>query len=134
VAAEKGTTQAEDVTAQNKKCKGAGKPAAALSVFPDQNGVNLALTSGRAEVAMADTPVAEYQVKQTGGQLKLVGSPISYGRAPYGIAVPKDSGLAKPLLDAMKALIANGKYKAILTHWNLQSGAITSPTINGATS
>jgi polar amino acid transport system substrate-binding protein len=134
VAAEKGTTQADDVTAQNKKCKAAGKPAAALAVFPDQNGVNLALTSGRAQVAMADSPVAEYQVKQTGGQLKLVGSPISYGRAPYGIAVPKGAGLTKPLLDAVKVLIANGKYKAILTHWGVQSGAITSPTVNGATS
>ena len=45
---------------------------------------------------MADSPVALYQVKQTGGQLKLVGSPISYGRAPYGIAVPKGAGLTKP--------------------------------------
>src|SRR3954452_2076141 len=110
IAAEKGTTQADDVTAQNKKCKAAGKPAAALSVFPDQNGVNLALTSGRAQVAMADSPVAEYQVKQTGGQLKLVGSRISYGRAPYGIAVPKGAGLTKPLLDAMKILIDDGQY------------------------
>jgi polar amino acid transport system substrate-binding protein len=132
VAAEKGTTQADDVTAQNKKCKAAGKPAAALSVFPDQNGVNLALTSGRAEVAMADSPVAEYQVKKTGGQLKLVGSPISYGRAPYGIAVPKGTGMTKPLVDAMKVLIANGKYKAILTKWGLQSGAITTPALNAA--
>jgi polar amino acid transport system substrate-binding protein len=134
VAVEKGTTQADDATAQNKKCKASGKAAVTVSVFPDQNGVNLALTSGRAQVAMADSPVAEYQVKQTGGQLKLVGSPISYGRAPYGIAVPKGTGLTKPLLDALKVLIANGKYKSILTHWALQSGAISSPTINGATS
>jgi len=134
VAVEKGTTQADDATAQSKKCTSSGKPAVGVSVFPDQNGVNLALTSGRAQVAMADSPVAEYQVRKTGGQLKLVGSPISYGRAPYGIAVPKGSGMTKPLLDAMKVLIANGKYKAILTHWGLQSGAITSPTVNGATS
>jgi polar amino acid transport system substrate-binding protein len=134
VAAEKGTTQADDVTAQNKKCKAQGKSQAQLAVFPDQNGVNLALTSGRAQVAMADSPVAEYQVKKTGGQLKLVGSPISYGRAPYGIAVPKGSGLDKPLLDALKVLISNGKYKAILTHWGIQSGAISNPTTNGATS
>jgi polar amino acid transport system substrate-binding protein len=134
VAAEKGTTQADDANAQNKKCKAAGKPAVKVSIFPDQNGVNLALTSGRAQVAMADSPVALYQVKQTGGQLKLVGSPISYGRAPYGIAVPKGSGLTKPLVDALKQLMSNGKYKAILQHWGIQSGAITNPTVNGATS
>jgi polar amino acid transport system substrate-binding protein len=134
VAVEKGTTQQDDATGQNKKCKAAGKPAVKLAVFPDQNGVNLALTSGRAQVAMADSPVALYQTKQTNGQLKLVGSPISYGRAPYGIAVPKGAGLTKPLIDALKQLMSNGKYKQILTHWNIESGAISNPTVNGATS
>ena len=134
VAVEAGTTQKDDVTAQQTKCKAAGKPAITLLVFPDQNGANLALASGRAEVAMADSPVALYQVKATGGQVKLVGSPISYGRAPYGIAIPKGSGLDKPILDAVKQLIANGQYTKILKTWNIQSGAITNPVINGATS
>jgi polar amino acid transport system substrate-binding protein len=134
VAVEKGTTQADDATAQVKKCKAAGKPADTVLVFPDQNGVNLALTSARAEVAMADSPVALYQAKATNGQLKLVGSPISYGRAPYGIAVPKGSGMTKPLLAAVKQLMANGQYTKILKTWGIQSGAITNPVINGATS
>ena len=81
---------------------------------------------------MADSPVADYQVKKSNGQFKLLGTP--YGTAPYGIAMNKKSGLAKPVLAGMKALIANGKYKAILTHWGIQSGAITNPVINGATS
>jgi polar amino acid transport system substrate-binding protein len=130
--AEKGTTQADDIAAQAKKCKSQGKGTVTSSIFPDQNGVNLALTSGRIQVAMADSPVADYQVKKTGGQLKLVGQ--VYGTAPYGIAVPKGTGLTKPLLDAVKQLMSNGKYKQILTHWGIQSGAITNPTINGATS
>ena len=112
VAVEKGTTQADDAAAQSKKCKAAGKPGVTVSVFPDQNGANLALSSGRAEVGMADSPVADYQVKKSNGQFKLTGKP--YGTAPYGIAIPKDSGLAKPLLAALKALMANGQYKAIL--------------------
>ena len=40
------------------------------SAFPDQNGANLALSSGRAEVAMADSPVAAYQVKQSNGTVQ----------------------------------------------------------------
>jgi len=48
--------------------------------------------------------------------------------------VPKGSGMTKPLLDALKVLISNGKYKTILSHWGIQSGAITNPTTNGATS
>jgi polar amino acid transport system substrate-binding protein len=132
VAAEKGTTQQADSTAQSAKCKKAGKPAVTVLVFPDQNGVNLALASGRADVAMADSPVAAYQVKQSKGTFKVTGQ--AYGTAPYGIAIPKGSGLAKPILAAMKVLIANGQYKQILTKWGIQAGAISNPKINGAVS
>ncbi len=130
VGAEKGTTQADDATAQDKKCTAAGKPGVSLSVFPDENGVNLALSSGRIDVAMADTPPADYAVKQSDGKFKLTGS--SYGNAPYGIAMSKDSGLQQPVLAAVKALMADGTYKKILDYWGLSDGAISNPTINGA--
>jgi polar amino acid transport system substrate-binding protein len=132
VAAEKGTTQAADATAQSKKCTSAGKKAVTVSVFPDQNGANLALSSGRADVGMADSPVAAYQVKRSNGQFKLSGQP--YGTAPYGIAIPKNNGMAKPVLDALKVLMSNGTYTKILQNWGIQAGAITNPVINGATS
>ena len=132
VAVEKGTTQADDAAAQSKKCTTAGKPAVTVLVFPDQNGANLALSSGRADVVMADSPVAAYAVKQSNGQFKLTGT--TYGTAPYGIAIPKNSGLAKPVLAAVTKLIADGQYKKILTTWGVQDGAITTPVINGATS
>ncbi len=130
VGAEKGTTQADDATAQDKKCTAAGKPGVSVSVFPDENGVNLALSSGRIDVAMADTPPADYAVKQSDGKFKLTGS--SYGNAPYGIAMSKDSGLQQPVLAAVKALMADGTYKKILDYWGLSDGAISNPTINGA--
>ena len=41
--------------------------------------------------------------------------------------------MAKPVLAAVKVLIANGTYQAILKKWELQSAAISNPTINGAT-
>jgi polar amino acid transport system substrate-binding protein len=132
VAMEKGTTQQADAQAQNTKCKAAGKPAVSLQIFNDQNAVNLALSSGRAEVAMADSPVAAYQVRQSNGTFKLTGK--SYGTAPYGIAMAKNSGLDKPVLAAMKTLVANGTYTKILKKWGIQAGAITKPVINGAIS
>jgi polar amino acid transport system substrate-binding protein len=132
VAIEKGTTQAADSTAQGKKCKAAGKPGVTVQTYPDQNGANLALSSGRAEVGMADSPVAAYLVKQSGGQFKLSGQP--YGTAPYGIAIPKGNGMAKPVQAALKVLIANGSYDRILKKWGVDAGAIKDPTINGATS
>ncbi len=75
------------------KCKKAGKPGVTVLVFPDQNGANLALSSGRAQLGFADSPVAEYQVKKSGGQFKLVGTTIA--SAPYGLAVAKASGLTR---------------------------------------
>ena len=57
-----------------------------------------------------------------------------YGTAPYGIAIPKGNGMAKPILDAIKALMSNGQYMAILKKWGIAEGAITNPVINGATS
>ena len=132
VGVERGTTQADDATAQNTKCKTAGKSGVKVSVFPDQNAANLSISSGRAQVGMADSPVAAYIVKQSNGQFKLTGS--SYNTAPYGIAIPKGNGMTKPILAALKVLMSNGQYKAILTKWNIASGAITNPTINGATS
>jgi polar amino acid transport system substrate-binding protein len=132
VGVESGTTQAMDATAQNHKCTAAGKKGVKVSVFPDQNAANLAVSSGRAQVGMADSPVAAYIVKKSNGQFKLTGK--VYGTAPYGIAIPKGSGLDKPILAALKVLMKDGKYKAILTKWGIQEGAITNPKINGAIS
>jgi polar amino acid transport system substrate-binding protein len=81
---------------------------------------------------MADSPVVAYQIKQSGGQFKLIGR--SYNFAPYGIAIPKTSGMAVPVLAAMKQLIADGRYIKILEKWGVQAGAISNPKINGAIS
>jgi polar amino acid transport system substrate-binding protein len=135
VAAERSTVQAAAATAQNKKCTAAGKPGVSVSVFPDENGVNLALSSGRATVAMADSPPAAYAVEQSNGQLKLSGK--QYGTAAYGIAMPKNNGMAKPVLGALKAVMADGTYDRIFSYWGLvQKGpagcpcTITNPEIN----
>lgn len=132
VAAEKGTTQVADAQGQSRRCTAAGRKAVNVLVFPDQNGANLAISSGRASVGMADSPVAAYIVRQSNGQFRLSGTP--YGTAPYGIPIPKRSGLDRAVLAAVRAVIADGSYMRILTKWGVQQGAITSPAINGATS
>ena len=130
IGAEKGTTEADDATAQSKKCTDAGKPAVQVSVFPDENGVNLALSSGRVDAGFADTPPAAYAVKQSDGKFKLTGPSIA--SAPYGIAMAKDSGLQQPVLAAMKSLMADGTYGKIFDYWGLSGAKIDNPTINGA--
>ena len=129
VSVEKGTTELEDAEKQNKKCKAAGKPIKLL-IFPGQNDANLALSSGRAEVDFADSPIIAYQVRKLGVNVR---SSPTFGTAAEGLALPKNNGMAKPVLAAVKVLIANGTYQAILKKWELQSAAISNPTINGAT-
>lgn len=131
VAVESGTTEQSDATAQSKKCTAAGKKAVNVLAYPTQTQANLTLSAGRAQVMMADTPVAAYQVKLAHGKFKLEGA---YGVAPYGIAIPKNSGMAKPIEDAVNKLIAAGVYQKIMSRWGLQSGAITKAIINQAVS
>ncbi len=133
VSVEVGTTELTDATGQEAKCKAAGKKPDVVLPFDTQTEANLALHSGRAQISMADSPVAGYQVAQSHGAFKLVGQ--SYGVAPYGIAVPKTDGtLDQAILVGLKELIANGQYAAILKKWGLQSGADTHPVLNGAIS
>jgi len=133
VSVEKGTTEQSDAQTQGSKCKKAGKPGVTVLVFPDQNGANLAVSSGRAQLGFADTPVASYQVKQSGGQFKLVGA--AYAPAPYGLAMPKN-GLDKAVLAALQVVVKNGTYASIFTKWGLQGIEIPASglKINGATS
>jgi polar amino acid transport system substrate-binding protein len=131
VSVEAGTTELADATAQKAKCTKAGKKADTVLSFETQSQANVALLGGRAQVGMADTPIAGYQVKQSHGEFKIVGQ--SYGVAPYGIAVPKQDGtLNQAILAALKDLQKNGQYAAILKKWGVQSGADNQPALNGA--
>lgn len=131
VAVLKGSTQQDDATSQSKKCVAAGKPAVTALVFPDQNGANLAISSGRAAVGLADTPVAAYIVKQAGGQFKLSGD--QYAVALHGMAFPKGSQLTQAVLAGMKAIIADGTYQKVLAKWGASNIALDTPIENGAT-
>jgi polar amino acid transport system substrate-binding protein len=133
VSVESGTTEQADAKTQSAKCTKAGKPAVNVLVFNTQTEANLAVSSGRAQLGFADTPVADYQVKQSGGEFKIVGAP--YATGPYGLAIPKN-GLDKAVLAAMQDLVKNGTYSSILAKWGLSGIAIPASQvkINGATS
>jgi polar amino acid transport system substrate-binding protein len=135
VAVEKGTTQQTDATAAAKTCEANGKKTVTVLVFNDQNGANLALTSGRAQLGMADSPVAGYIAKESGGQISLTGN--EYGAAPYGIAIPKSAdynGFDTAIQGALEKLHSDGTYDQIMTTWNVQNGAVSTFPINGGTS
>jgi polar amino acid transport system substrate-binding protein len=135
VAVETGTTEQSDAVATAKKCPASKK--LTVSAFPTQTEANLAVSSGHSDVGFLDSQVAGYVVSTSKGAFKLVGSAIEV--APYGIATAKTStgkGLAKAIQAAVKTLIANGTYGAILSHWGVSAGALPASKVvlNGALS
>ena len=128
VAVETSTSEQSDAVATAKKCPANKK--LTVSAFPTQTEANLAVSSGHSAVGFLDSQVAAYVVSQSHGAFKNVGSAIEV--APYGIATPKTSagkGLAKAIQAAVKTLIANGTYGAILKHYGVSAGAFTSSQI-----
>jgi polar amino acid transport system substrate-binding protein len=128
VAVERGTIQATASEEQSKKCTQNGDDPVKTTVYPDQNGANLAISSGQGDVGMADSPVAAYIVSKSNGQFKLTGG--SFGDAPYGVAMPKGNGMAKPVSGAIQTLMDDGTYAKILDYWGLSAGAIKKSEIN----
>ena len=134
VAVQTGTVQeTEDLPAKNKKCADAGKPKVTVLRYDAQDEATNAVVLGRADAVLADLPVIVAAVTKTNGALQRVGE--NYDAAPYGIALSKNSGTLKDaVLGAVKALIAEGTYKAVLERWKVADGAIPNPGVNGATS
>jgi polar amino acid transport system substrate-binding protein len=134
VAVESGTTEQTDATSQSTACAAAGKPKVSVQTYGTQDEANLAVSSGRADAGFADSQVAAWIVKESNGVFKLSGQ--AFALAPYGIAVPKTSGMTTAVLAAMKAIMAEGTYSQILAKWGVTSGGIPSASVvvNGATS
>jgi len=130
VAVQTGTVQeTEDLPKRQSACKSAGKPAFTIDSYQDQGQATAAVVSGKDDAMLADSPVVAYAVKQTNGQLELLGD--IYEAAPYGYVVKKDqTDFAQATADAVKALITDGTYKTILEKWGVQAGAIDNPAVN----
>jgi polar amino acid transport system substrate-binding protein len=135
VAVETGTTEQSDAQKTAKACPST-KKLTVLS-YPTQTEADLSVSSGKATFGFLDSQVADYVVSQSQGVFKSVGKAIEV--APYGMATPKTTSgkaLAKAIQAAVKTLIANGAYGAILKKWGVTAGALTTSKIvlNGAIS
>jgi polar amino acid transport system substrate-binding protein len=128
VATTRGSREYEFALQQQPKCKAAGKPQINVMVFNDGTSAASAMMSGRAELFWLGSTAVSYFVRQSDGRAKTVGS---YTEKSYiGVALPKDSGMAKPLQAAIQHLIDDGTYSKIVTKWGLQDGAIKKSPLN----
>ncbi|PZF92660.1 ABC transporter substrate-binding protein [Micromonospora deserti] len=129
IAVQTGTVQVDDITARSKKCTDAGKPAITIDQYQAQSDATAAVVSGKNDAMLADSPVGAYAVKQSNGQLELLGD--IYESAPYGYAVKKDqTAFAEVLKEAVQAVIADGTYQTALKKWGVEGGAIATSALN----
>ncbi|WP_370369983.1 ABC transporter substrate-binding protein [Mycolicibacterium sp. CH28] len=130
-AVEQGTSAADTAQQQSAKCAADGKPAVEVLTFPDQNGANLALQSGRVDAVLANYPTLAYLVKQNPDGFEITGE--QFNLAPYGIAIAKDqTQLRDAIRAALQKLIDSGKYVEIVDKWNLGEAGVKSVAVNGA--
>src|SRR6266542_474094 len=119
----------EDLPKRQTECKSAGKPAITIDRYQRPDQATASVVSGKDDAMLADSPVVAYAVKQTNGQLELLGD--IYDSAPYGYVVKKDqTDFAQALSGAVAALISDGTYKQILSKWGVDAGAISSSAVN----
>ncbi len=123
IAAQKGSTQGiEQLPDISKKCVADGAKAVTIQLYPSQNEANLAVTSGRADAAMADSVSLSYQGKQAGGKFELAPGE-EYAPADMGIALPKGSALKPALEAAVKSVVADGTYAKLSKKWSIPATA-----------
>lgn len=118
----------DELPARDKACKDAGKPGIEILPFDGQPEVTNAVINGMADAFSADLPVSGDAVAKTGGQLEAIGD--VFDAAPYGFATEKDSDVTKAVQVAVQSLIDDGTYLEILKAAGIESGALTTATIN----
>jgi polar amino acid transport system substrate-binding protein len=130
VAVQTNTVQdTEDLPKRQEACQSAGKPEITVDRYQRQDQATAAVVSGKDDAMLADSPVLAYAVKQTNGQLELLGD--IYDAAPYGYVIKKDqTEFAQAVTDAVSALISDGTYKTVLEKWGVEAGAIDAAAVN----
>lgn len=117
-----------NVPAYDQACTAAGKETIQRSEFQDTRQAISALTSGRLDTVLADSPILNFAASQN-PQIEVA---KTYEFAPVGVGVPKESGLVKSVSAALNAVIKSDSYAKVLAKYGLQTSAITDARVNFA--
>jgi polar amino acid transport system substrate-binding protein len=112
-------------------CEATGKPA--IQYVPGENSIDVRnqLKQARVDAAVQGSETLPYAQANEPGKYRIVGEPISHGF--QGIAFRKsDTALREAVTEALRGLIADGTYKAVLTKYGLAANAVAEPTLNAA--
>ena len=135
VAVGAGTNQEKILLEWQAKLKKEGKKLT-VKYFQDNNSTYLALSSGKIDAYFGPNPGIAYhitQVAKTPNPTRNAGKFSGAGDTLQGLiaaTAKKDSGLAKPVADAINYLIKNGQYAKWLAAWNLSNEAVSTSRVN----
>lgn len=107
-----------------------------VKYFQDSTSTYLALNSGKIDASFGPNPGFAYhnrQVANTPNATRTAGTYSGAGASLQGLiaaTAKKDSGLAKPLADAINYLIKNGQYAQWLKAYNLSNEAVAKSEVN----
>ncbi|OIJ99846.1 transporter substrate-binding domain-containing protein [Streptomyces monashensis] len=107
-----------------------------VKYFQDSTSTYLALNSGKVDASFGPNPGFAYhnrQVADTPNATRTAGTYSGAGASLQGLiaaTAKKDSGLAKPLADAINYLIKNGQYAEWLKAYNLSNEAVAKSEVN----
>jgi polar amino acid transport system substrate-binding protein len=129
VAVGRGTPEQAALVAQAGACARGGMPTLRVVPVAGLAAAVGTVAAGTVDAGFATSQGVDFAVAQSHGRLAVGGQPINV--APLGIVASPSVGLAQPVASALNTLITDGTYAAILAKWGVQSGAVTTATING---
>jgi polar amino acid transport system substrate-binding protein len=119
---------AVNVPAIDEKCTAAGSGTIQRSEFQDTRQAISALTSGRLDAVLADSPILDFAATQN-PQLEIASK---YDFTPVGVGLSKDSGLVDAVSAALSEVVKSDSYLKVLGKYGLESSAITDARVNFA--
>lgn len=128
IASLEGSVQVAELAEVSKDCRQGDYAAIEIVAEATQDSVTEAVTRGRADGLLADSPVANLAVNQNSTALELAGAP--YDVASFGMLTRKElRGFTRAVRSALQVLIDSGYYAQVLQKWNVQKGAVKTARI-----
>jgi len=117
-----------NIPAYEQECAAAGKPPIQTGQFQDTRQAISALTSGRQDAVLADSPILSYATANNPA-LELSDT---FDNAPVAVGVTKEPALVDAVSAALDSVIASDAYREALGKYGAESAMITRARVNAA--
>ena len=126
IATSPGSTFQQLLETGKDRCAQAGKKPWKVQYYSDNGPIFLGLANGKIDLYFGPTLSLKYAATQIEGT-RFLGQLSS---TPVGFVTAKNSGLAKPLTDAINHLIDSGDYHKIFAKWGVVDTGVARSEIN----